>query len=321
MRRLKPILQEICKVVQILISHGATIKRRPGPAIHTNFVSPLYYAIRIFQSLQPDMFVLVKAALKQLILLLCHDSCNVNACDSYGLTPFLLILTSSFKWMESTNANQLINGTTLTFVSDIMQHFLKRGLDPCATLIYWTRRMEETIETTYYKQLILFLNLNLHDDPQCYVQVRHLLVKLIQRGGDPNCLTFTPSYGTRYSLTAEVPVDTSMSYLMTRSLYVHPDEDLICILDVFDVFCHTLLTHKLAEFIGSVRHFVSTDFKSSALPHRAEHYIENVGVEPRCLKSLCRLAIVENLEWRLHKRVHKLPLPKMLIHYVLHFDS
>ena len=300
---------------------GANTKRRPGPAIHTNFVSPLYYAIRIFQSLQPDMFVLVRAALKHLIFLLCHDGCNVNATDSYGLTPFLLILTSSFKWMESTNANMSINSTILIFVSEIMQHFLKRGLDPSATLTYWTRRMEETIETTYYKQVILFLNLNLHDDPKCYVEIRHLLVKLIQRGGDPNCLTFTPSYGTRYCLTADVPVDASMSYLMTRSLYVHPDEDLICILDVFDVFCRTLNNDKLAEFIGSIRHFINTDFKSSALPERAEQYVEILGIEPRSLKCLCRRTVVQNFEWRLYKRVNKLPLPKMLNHYILYFDS
>jgi len=82
-RRLKAILQEIYKVSEILLAHGADAGQRcMAPAC----VSPLYYAVRIFQSLQPEMFVVVKTALRQLFLLLCRDACNVNATDACGLT-------------------------------------------------------------------------------------------------------------------------------------------------------------------------------------------------------------------------------------------
>ena len=315
-RRLKSILQEICKVSEILLAHGANIARR-----HThNFTSPLYYAIRIFQSLQPDMFVLVKAALKHLILLLCHEGCNVNATDSYGLTPLLLILNSSYKWIVNNTNNVTLTKTMMPFISEVMQHFLKRGLDPNAQLTFWTRRMEEAIESNYFKEIILFLNLEVTEDPTFFDNVRHLLIKMGQRGGNPNLLTFTPSYGTPYSLSADIPKDATLSLLLTRALYTQPDATLPAVFDVVVFFNHTLYQHKLEEFLQSILHFTNADFKSQKLDPRIKQRLQQMGSGPRSLKILARIAIADNLEWRLNKKCQRLPLPKALMHYVINFD-
>ena len=317
-RRLKPILQEICKVVEILLAHGADATQRSSPS----FVSPLYNAIRIFQSLQPDMFVVVKTALKQLLLLLCQENCDVNATDSYGLTPLLLLLNVSYKWIANSSANGTFCKTILPFLADLLQHFLKRGLDANAPLTYWTRRMDEAIESNYFKEIIVFLNLQLPDDPQYYNSVRYMLTRLVQRGGNPNLLTFTPSYGTPYNIMgADAPRDACLSFLLTRSLYLQSELTLPPVLEVLQFFYKSLAQPKLTEFVDSINHFVNTDFKSLTLDPAARERLQYISTTPRNLKDLCRIAVVGTLQWRLtSKRCHKLPLPKVMMHYVINFD-
>ena len=314
-RRLKPLLQEICKVVEILLAHGADPTQRSSPS----FVSPLYYAIRIFQSLQPDMFVVVKNALKQLLILLCQENCDVNAVDSYGLTPFLLLLQVSLQWITNDSTNTTFCKTILPFLTDMLQHFLKRGLDPNAQLTYWTRRMEEAIESNYIKEVIIFLNVPV-EDPHVYDLVRQLLIKLIQRGGNPNLLTFTPTYGSPYTISNEIPCHASTTILLTRTLYIQSENTLPAIAEVLHLFHRTLLQHKLVEFAESLIHFISTDFKSLKMDESAEARIRQMVTIPRSLKDLCRVAIADNLEWKLCKKCPRLPLPKVLLHYLINFD-
>ncbi len=315
-RRLKSILQEICKVVEILLANGASIARR-----HThNFTSPLYYAIRIFQSLQPDMFVLVKAALKHLILLLSHEGCNVNATDSYGQTPLLLILNSSYKWIANNTSNATLCKTMVPFITEVTQHFLKRGLDANAQLTFWTRRMEEAIESNYFKEVVLFLNLQVTEDPLFYDSVRHLLIKMVQRGGNTNLLTFTPSYGTPYSMSADIPKDASLSLLLTRALYMQTDATLPAVFEVIIFLSNTLARYKLDELLQSLLHFTNTDFKSVQLNPEVKKKLIQLSCTPRSLKSLCRITIADNLEWRLNKKAQRLPLPKVLMQYVIYYE-
>lgn len=314
-RRLKSILQEICKVVQILLDNGALARR----VQRTTFTSPLYYAIRIFQSLQPDMFLLVRTALKQVIFLLCTEGCDVNASDSYGVTPMLLILNSSYKWLSTNSSNTTLSRTLLPFIGEVMTQFLKCGLDPNAPLTYWTRRMEEAIESTYFKELVLYLNLQV-PDPLFYDQVRHLMIKMVQRGGNPNLLCFTPSYGTPYHLTSDIPQDASLSFLLTRSLYVQTDATLAPVMEVFIFLSKTLVQHKLIEFLDSVIHFITTDFKNVQPPKGVEERLKRLSSTPRSLKELCRVTMAQTLNWRLNKRCPKLPLPKILLHYLVNFD-
>ena len=316
-RRLKPILQEICKVVEILLAHGADTGQRNSPA----FTPPLYYAIRIFESLQPDMFVVVKTALKQLLQLLCQENCNVNAVDSYGLTPVLHLMNASYNMISANAANVTFCKTILPFVGDMLQHFLKRGLDANMQLTYWTRRMDEAIESTYFKEVIVFLNIQVLDDPQFYDGVRHLLMKYIQRGGNPNLLTYTPVYGTACTVTSsEIPRDASLSCLLTRALYMQTPTTLPPVLDVLGLFYKTLQQHKLLELLDSVVHYVSTDFKQASLPESARVYIEHIASTPRTLRELCRISVAHALGWKLTKKVPRLPLPKIMLHYVINLD-
>ena len=314
--RLKSILQEISKVVDVLLLHGASVTRVAAP----NFTSPLYYAIRIYQSLQPDMFVLVRIALKQLLIQLCQEGSNVNTTDSYGLTPFLLILNSSHKWVASNPANLTFCKTILPFIGEIMTHFLKRGLNANSTLTYWTRRMEEAIESTYFKELVIYLNLQVPDDPLFYDQVRHLIIKLAQRGGNPNLLNFTPLYGAPQSLGSKVPKDASLSLLLTRSLYLQSPATLASVLEVVHFFYKSLLQHKLTELMDSMLHFTTADFKSASLDPNVDERLHYFGTTPRSLKELARITICESLHWRLTKRCPKLPLPKMLLHFLVNYD-
>lgn len=316
-RRLKPILQEICKVVTILLDHGADAGHRACPA----FIPPLYYAIRIFDSLQPDMFVVVKTALKQLLVLLCQENCNLNACDSYGLTPAMHLLNASFGMISKNSANITFCKTILPFVTEMMHHFLKRGLNANAQSLYWNKRMDEAIESNYFKEIILFANLQIPEDPQFYENARQLLIKLVQRGGNPNLLTFTPSYGTVHSVSAKVPRDASFSCLLTRSLYVQSEKTLPIVLEIVNFFYLTLTQAKASEFLDSINHYINTDFKNNTLPESVGPYLKQMASTPRSLKELSRLTILDSLDWKLLKKVAKLPLPKSLLQYCVNLDG
>ena len=316
-QRLKPTLQEICKIVNLLLVHGADAGHRPCPA----FIPPLYYAIRIFESLQTDMFVVVKNALKQLLICLCQENCNLNACDSYGLTPTLHLLNASYSMISKNTSNVTFCKTILPFVGEMLQHFLKQGLDANAQVLYWTRRMDEAIDSNYFKEIILFINLQIQEDPSFYEMARQLLIKLVQRGGNPNLLTFTPSYGTPFAVTKKVPRDASLSCLLARSLYVLSDNTLPPVLNIVSFFYHTLTQLKLVEFLESVNHYLTTDFKSNQLPPQAQTHIDAMATRPRTLKEITRVAIAENLDWCLIKKAKKLPLPKSLMEYCIAFDN
>ena len=270
------------------------------------------------------MFVVVKTALKQLLQLLCQENCNVNAVDSYGLTPVLHLMNASYNMISANASNVTFCKTILPFVGDMLQHFLKRGLDANVSLKYWTRRMDEAIESTYFKEVIVFLNIQVQDDPQFYDGVRHLLIKYIQRGGNPNLLTFTPSYGTPFKLSAngggEIPRDASLSCLLTRALYIQSLTTLPPVLEVLGLFYKALQQHKLVELLDSVMHYMSTDFKAAQLPEAAEVYIQHMASTPRSLRQLCRITLASQVGWRLTKKIPRLPLPKMMLNYVINFE-
>lgn len=319
-RRLKPLLQEICNVVEILLAHGAAdVSLRPTTS-SLAYVSPLYYAIRIFQSLQPDMFVVVKTALKQLLLLLANDHCNVNATDSYGQTPMLLLLSTASKWIATSATNAAFCRTILPFIGDVLQHLQRRGLHSNAQLTYWTRRMDEAIESTYYKELVIFLNMTV-PHAQYYDDVRQLIVRLTQRGGNPNLLVFTPCYGTTCGVLCVVPREASLVLLLTRALYVQSADTLVPVLHVLQFFYRTLTQLKLVEFVNSVTHVVNTDFKRSVIDESVHARLAAMSEAPRQLKDLCRVAIAESLEWKLSKRCAKLPLPKLLLQFIVNLDT
>ena len=314
-RRLKPVLQEIIRMVEVLLKHGANPAQRSSPV----FISPLYYAIRIFQSLQLHMFVIVKTALRQLILLLCQENVDVNKVDSYQLTPFLHITNTALKWVNAQRTNAAFCLSLLPFVGDLLQHFLKCGLNANAQLNYWTRRMDVAIESTYFREVALFLNVSV-EDPRYYEQVKLLMLKLIQRGGDPNLLDFTPLYGTPYQLLDEIPKDRPLSLLLARSLYLKSSTTLPAVLDALSLFHKSLVQEKHTEFIEGVAHFIHADLKNTPLDPCAMKAIHQCRHQPRHLKELCRIQVAIAMGWRLSKRCSKLPLPRFLVQYILNLE-
>ena len=179
--------------------------------------------------------------------------------------------------------------------------------------------MDEAIESNYFKEIILFLNLKVEDDPLFFDHIHIFLVKLMQRGGNPNMLTFTPTYGTPYTLMNEAP-NASVTFLLTKALFLQPESNLLPILEIILLFHKTLIQHKCLEFVESIIHFVNTDFKSLTLCAGAKKALQALATTPRSLKDLSRIAITTNLEWRLTKRVPRLPLPKVLQYYVINLD-
>ena len=313
--RLKPVLQQICKVAQILLDHGAHAGHNKNCP---SFIPPLFYAIKIFYSLLPDMFVVVKTALKQLFILLCQQaSLDMTLSDSYGKTPALHLITVSYDMISKYHTNASFCKIILPFVGEILQHFIKRGLDANQQFMYWTDgRMDVCIETNYFKEVILLLNLQVQSmDPQYYCNVKPLLLKLIQRGGNVNLLNFTPLYGQRYTVTPDVPREASFACLLTRSFYVHGADTLPFVLEVLDFFYHTLSQRKLTEFVDSITHYTRIDFKASALPESVKQHLREMTASPRSLKEIARIAIAHSVRWKLGKKVRKLPLPTVLIQY------
>jgi hypothetical protein len=154
------------QVAEILLAHGADAGQRSmAPAC----VSPLYYAVRIFHSLQPEMFVVVKTALRHLFVLLCRDACNVNATDACGLTVYAQLLNASHRWIAACPANGAFAQTMLAFLAFTLQQFLRHGMDANAALRYWTPRLDETVESNYFKEVLLFTNLQVRQAVQSFI--------------------------------------------------------------------------------------------------------------------------------------------------------
>ena len=315
-RRLKPILQEIYKVIEILLAHGADLTQRSS-----SIVSPLYYAIRIFQSLQPDMFVVVKTALKHLFILLCQENCNVNAVDSCGVPVFVHLLTSSYHWIQNNTANVAFCKAILPFLAYMLQHFLKRNLDPVAHLTFWTSRMEEVIESNYFKEIFMYVNLDVVDDPHFYDNARQLAIKLVQRGGNPNLMTYLSKYSIVVVPNGITPRDVSIAFILTKALYSSQKEYvLVAVIDVINFFYKTLSQIKLKELSDAIQHCSNTEFKSNVPGLAVQSILHKVACTPRTLRELCRLAIADSLEWKLARKGPSLPLPKALLHYLTNFD-
>lgn len=305
-RRLKPVLQEIFKVVEILLAHGAD----PGQRSSSGFVSPLFYAVRIFQSLQPDMFVVVKTALKQLFQLICHENCNLNVTDSYGLTIYVHLLHGSYIWIASNATNVAFCRTVIPFLACMLQLFLKRGLNANARLNYFTHRMEETIDSSYFREILMFISLQHTENLIFYDSIRQLLLKLVQRGGNPNLLIFNSSYETHEKVAFTVPRNASLSLIIARALYNQNESALPKVLEFITFFFKTLCHNKLLEFTYSLNLFINADSRSETLGADSLAHLQCLSKKPRSLLQLCRIIIADNLQWKLAKKCILLPLPK-----------
>jgi len=79
--------------------------------------------------------------------------------DACGLTVYVQLLNASHRWIAACPGNVAFCKTILPFLAYMLQHFLKHGMDANAALTYWTPRMDETVESNYFKEVLLFVNL------------------------------------------------------------------------------------------------------------------------------------------------------------------
>ena len=324
-RRLKPTLHEISSVVEILLGHGADPAQRSPPL----YATPLHCAAHIFESLQPDMFVVVKTALQQLFLQLCRDGgapC-VNAVDAFGVPVFVRLLTASRRWLTGAAAppGGAFARTFVQFLARVLQHFLRHGLNANASLAMLRARGvggRAVVASSYYRELVAFVVAPVVGaDVQFYDDVRRLLVVLAQRGGNPNTATFTsplpPGDGLLLLGTEEAPI----SCLLARVLLGQHDSLAVAgAAATVDFFYKTLSPAKLRQLADGIQSYVSSDVRGSVAPASRALLLRLTANVPRPLRILCRIAVADSLDWRLAKGCPLLPLPRTLLHYLVNFD-
>lgn len=301
-RRLKSILQEIYKVVEILLSHGAD----PGAKSAAKCLSPLFYAVHIFQSLQPAMFVVVKTALKQLIFILSKSHCSMNARDSLGFTMYLHLLHTSYHWLSTnTTAVTPFCKTVFSFLISVLQHFIKHDLDPNDQMSYKLQRNDGHITTTYFREVLMFCTLELREEI-IFPNVKIMLVKLIQGGFDVNytvnSLRSQDVHGSNLPSTLQI----------LNTILTHPTTSPSHTMEILELFSQTLNQQNynlLSSCLGA-----SLDLASC--PDVVRDHLTKMSTNPRTLKQLCRISVGNALSWRLFKHCPSLPLPKVLLHYV-----
>jgi len=109
----------------------------------------------------------VRAALQHVFLQLCHDGgapC-VNAVDALGVPVFVRLLNASRRWLTGSSAvppcGQFAARTFIQFLVRTLQHFLRHGLDPNASLaMLRTRRGvggRAVVASSYYREVISFV--------------------------------------------------------------------------------------------------------------------------------------------------------------------
>lgn len=158
-RRLKPTLHEISSVVDILLTHGADPSQRSPPLYST----PLHCATHVFESLQPEMFVVVRTAFQQLFLQLCRDGgahC-VNAVNAHGIPVYMQLLSAVRRWLVTgTASSTVVSRTSGPFLTRMLQYLLRHGLDPNMELTMWAPRgvnARIVVTSSYFREIIAFI--------------------------------------------------------------------------------------------------------------------------------------------------------------------
>jgi len=343
-RRLKPTLHEISAVLEILLGHGADPAQRSSPL----YATPLHCAAHIFESLQPDMFVVVKTALQQLFLQLCRDGgpACVNAVDAFGVPVFVQLLTASRRWLTAGGGGSAQGGggassfsrTFFQFLARVLQHFLRHGLNPNASLAILRARSvggggvggRTVLASSYFREIVAFVVAPVAGaDAQFYDDARLLLVVLAQRGGNPNTATFTASSvgADGLLLPAVGSDDTSISSLLAHVLLDRQQDSLAVAgaVATVDFFYKTLCQAKLRELADGIQSYVSSRAEtrggSSTLAPASRSVLLRLTTNvPRPLRLLCRIAVADSLQWRLARGCPFLPLPRTLLHYLANFD-
>jgi hypothetical protein len=328
-RRLKPTLHEISTVVDILLSHGADAAQRASPL----YATPLHCAAHIFESLQPDMFVVVKGAFQQLFLQLCRDggAACVNAVDAYGVPVFVLLLNAARRWLTSgAAASNVVGHKCTTFIARMLQHFLRHGLDPNIVLTMWAPRGVNgrvVITSNYFREIAAFVSIQVPSiDAQFYDEARRLLVILAQRGGNPNLVTFhsiPPHSDSPLAQNNSGSFDiSSISCMIARALLGNQNSIALAgTVYIVDFFCKTLSQAKLRELSDGVNFYVANSLPVIASPATRSILLRLSTTTPRPLRLLCRIAIANHMKWRLAKRCGSLPLPRSMLHSLISFDT
>jgi len=325
-RRLKPTLHEISSVVEILLGHGADPAQRSPPLYGT----PLHCAAHIFESLQPDMFVVVKTALQQLFLQLCRDggaSC-VNAVDAFGVPVFVQLLNASRRWLTGGSApGSAFARTFVQFLARVLQHFLRHGLNPHASLAMLRARIiggRTVVASSYYREIVSFVVAPVvATDTSYYDEAHRLLFILAQRGGNPNRATFSSPLPDGDAILLIGNEEASISCLLARVLLGQQDEGSLAVagaVATLDFFYKTLSQAKLRELAVGVQAYMSADMRGSVAPVSRAMLLRLTANVPRPLRILCRIAVANSLQWRLAKGCPLLPLPRTLLHYLVNFD-
>jgi len=323
-RRLKPTLHEISAVVEILLGHGADPAQRSPPL----YATPLHCAAHIFESLQPDMFVVVKTALQQLFLQLCRDGgapC-VNAVDVFGVPVFVQLLTASRRWRTGCSApGSAFARTFVQFLARVLQHFLRHGLNPNASLAMLSARSiggRTVVASSYFREIVAFIVSSVAGaDAQFYDEARRLLVVLAQRGGNPNSATYASSLPAGDALLLLGTEELSISCLLARVLLRQHDSLAVAgAIATMNFFYKTLSQAKLRELADGIQTYMSADTRGSIAPASRPVLLRLTANVPRPLRIICRITVADSLQWRLAKGCPLLPLPKTLLHYLVNFD-
>jgi len=323
-RRLKPTLHEISAVIEILLGHGADPAQRSPPL----YATPLHCAAHIFESLQPDMFVVVKTALQQLFLQLCRDGgapC-VNAVDVFGVPVFVQLLTASRRWLTGCAApGSAFARTFVQFLARVLQHFLRHGLNPNASLAMLSARSiggRTVVASSYFREIVAFIVSSVAGaDAQFYDEARRLLVVLAQRGGNPNSATYASSLPAGDGLLLLGTEELSISCLLARVLLRQHDSLAVAgAIATIDFFFKTLSQAKLRELADGIQTYMSADTRGSIAPASRPVLLRLTANVPRPLRIICRITVADSLQWRLAKGCPLLPLPKTLLHYLVNFD-
>ena len=325
-RRLKPTLHEISAVVDILLGHGADAAQRVAPLSAT----PLHCAAHIFETLQPDMFVVVKTAFQQLFLQLSREggAACVNAVNAYGNPVFVQLLTAARRWLTAGVAASNVVGRACTpFLTRVLQHFLKYGLNPNVTFTTWVPRGVNgriVATSSYFREISAFIGVQVPNiDAQFYDDARRLLVVLAQRGGNPNRVTFySTTLDESSGLWPHGGIENApISLLIARSLLGnHHSISLAGSICIVDFFYKTLSQAKLRELSDGVQFFLARELPGLVTP-ASRSILQRLSVTtPRSLRILCQTAIADHMKWRLAKRCSSLPLPRSTLQSLINFD-
>ena len=289
------VLPEVNRTLEFFLSEGADVD------IHNDMVAtPLIWAVHALCSMESSTIEKIWPEMFYCFRLLLKHGANPNAQDEKGIGVLTFLLTVTQRWMTQCMYNMDMAKRILSYLADMLALFFQHGLRPSREIL--------DLST---KQIATLCNINI-TDLRFFQGIRNLLVPFLLHGINPNALHMV----CQTIDETDVPCQLHAQFYLARAFILHRQHE--GVFNFFSIFENTLEQTKLNHILKSLKVILSGNFEDNdQQTSDCMTALGQITSQTRSLKSLCRITISNSLSWELGEKARCLPIPKVMINYII----